>query len=176
MVDPLFAAAGTAALTQGVAFLYKQAGELLTQRRELRARSTGPVGAAPADALPVLVVPDGIFATPRPAPAVVAPQVLEQHAEQLRTARRGVEDYVLGDGGAELTDPGVRQALDDLRAAMEAVYQTDLTFVGERRDASHRSHAQSSAQSGGITVGGSLHAGRDIAQRDINNISYASER
>jgi hypothetical protein len=133
MVDPLsLAALGAAALTQGIGFLYQQAGELLRRRRERRSQvSTDPSGAPeipPAgEALQIL---DGPLAT-RP----VNEQALDRHAEQLAALRGLLQPYVEGDRQVQ---PNNRQLLDQVEAArilLEQIYQQHITFSGEQRPA-----------------------------------------
>lgn len=164
-------------LTQGVTFLYNQAGELLTRRREVRdARAAEGATGSPttsASQLPVLVPPDGLFAaTPgRPAPVVL--EVLEANVERLRQARHDVEDVVLGDG-VDFAVPGVLDAVEDLRGVLEQVYGTDLTFLQERRERSSSS-AQNSGTVG-VMITAPMHTTGDVAGRDITKIRYVADR
>lgn len=129
-MDPIFGTVGAAALTQGVAFLYAQTGELLKRRREARdtARQHSDKAAASTPALEPPVI---VFAHPESA-APVGLQAVEDNLGDLREAREALEQAVTTRGGELRTDEE-RLALAQLRATVERIYAVDLTFVGEDR-------------------------------------------
>lgn len=142
----------TAALTQGVAFLYAQAGELLRRLREARnqagaapehhmteAETTATTSAKAAPglhgSLPPLQLPEGVFDDVGKAPRPAAPETLGQLAGSLLQARREVDDYVVGMATLGGDSQAGLQAADHLRCLLEEVYGAALTFRGEERTA-----------------------------------------
>lgn len=130
-MDPILGTVEGAALTQGVIFLYTQAGELLKRRREARdrARERSEQGVPSA---PALEPPEAAFAYPAATPGVALERV-EDDLDELREAREALELAVHSRSGGIQTDDE-RLALVQLRAIMERIYGADLTFVGEGRD------------------------------------------
>lgn len=123
MVEPFsLTAVGVLALTEGVKFLYAQAGELLKYRRE---RKQAPELRPPADALAGSVEP-------------VPPddERLERLADDVRERRRALADYAEGIDEIDPDDPELGRRVDDLRRVLEAIYGQRITFKGETREAS----------------------------------------
>jgi hypothetical protein len=127
MADPFSAAVlGGVVLTQGIKFLYAQAGEVLKRWRERR--ETGGASAEAATLRP----PEGLLnGTVEP----VEPR--DDYAERLegdlREARKLLADYA---DGIEVPQPGdhlVTEQADALRRLLEAVYGQRITFRGEHR-------------------------------------------
>lgn len=128
MADPFtLGAVGAVVLTEGIKFLYGQAGEALKRWRERKAAGKN------ADVEPVEVeLPSDAFAgqLERPQLHLDAVGRLEQ---ELRDLRAAVADYAQG---IDEVDPGNAELLgtaDALRQAMEAVYGQRITFAGEPR-------------------------------------------
>jgi len=127
MTDPLSAAAlGGVVLTEGIKFLYRQAGEVLKRWRERRERDSAPAERA------TLRPPEGLLeGTVEPAePQDDQADLLEQ---ELRETRRQLADYA---EGIEVPKPGdrlVAEQADALRRLLEAVYGQRITFRGEHR-------------------------------------------
>lgn len=127
MADPFSAAAlGGVVLTEGIKFLYRQAGEVLKRWRERREAD----GTNVEDAR--LRPPEGLL---EGTVEQVEPQ--DDHAdrleEELRQARRLLADYA---EGIEIPKPGdhlVAEQADALRRLLEAVYGQRITFRGEQR-------------------------------------------
>ncbi|HKE97690.1 MAG TPA: hypothetical protein VKG45_01990 [Actinomycetes bacterium] len=134
MTDPLtLTVVGAAALSEGIKFLYAQAGEVLKRWRERKASTAA--GAEPAAAVPVAVELPPAFAGRLQDPRLdfEAVQRLEQDLLELWQAVAGYAQ------GIQEVDPGDRRLLevvDALRRALEAVYRQRLTFSGEDRPAS----------------------------------------
>ncbi|MFC6879146.1 MULTISPECIES: hypothetical protein [Actinomadura] len=130
MADPLtLSVLGGAVLTQGVSFVYDQAGELLRRRRERREAGGEPEAAEPVEAGAEVLAG-------RPAPLVADPAALDVVAGEMARLRRELSGYA--DGVEEIT-PGDRDLLvtvDALRGLLEAVYGQRLTFRGEDREPS----------------------------------------
>jgi len=127
MADPFTAAAiGGVVLTEGIKFLYKQAGEVLKRWRERR--DTGGVPAESATLRP----PEGLLeGTVEP----VEPKddQAERLEQELRETRRLLADYA---EGIETPKPGdhlVVEQADALRRLLEAAYGQRITFKGEQR-------------------------------------------
>lgn len=124
MADPFSAAALVGVvLTEGIKFLYRQAGEVLKRWRERR--ETGGTSVEDARLHP----PEGLLeGTVEP----VEPQDDQADGleEELRQARRLLADYA---EGIEVPRPGdhlVAEQADALRRLLEAVYGQRITFRG----------------------------------------------
>jgi hypothetical protein len=132
MLDPItLSALGAVALTEGIKFLYSQAGEVLKRWREHRK--------APSEAgnktVPVTTTPPPIFEG-KLAPLEIHLDMLEPLEEHLLKLRMSLANYA---DEFEPVDPSNQQLLEEidaLRQVMEAVYQQRLTFKGEQRAAS----------------------------------------
>jgi hypothetical protein len=127
MADPFSAAAlGAVAVTQGIKFLYKQAGEVLKRWRERR--DSGGASTEQATLRP----PQGLLeGTVEP----VGPRDEQADAleKELGETRRSLADYA---DGIEVPKPGdhlVVEQADALRRLLEAVYGQRITFKGEDR-------------------------------------------
>ena len=127
MADPFSAAAlGGVVLTEGIKFLYKQAGEVLARWRQRRDKG----GTDVQDAR--LRPPEGLLdGTVEP----VEPRddYAERLEDDLREARKLLSDYA---DGIEVPKPGdhlVTEQADALRRLLEAVYGQRITFRGEQR-------------------------------------------
>jgi hypothetical protein len=122
------AAMSAVALTEGLKFLYNQAGELLKARRERgqeRATDTPAVVAEPA----VLPLPDAARA--------------ERFARDLRALRADLHEFVSGVDQVDPADGALVGRIDALRRVIEAVYGTPVVFDGEaRRDGPLRVHGR----------------------------------
>ncbi|MFF5081419.1 hypothetical protein ACFY36_30595 [Actinoplanes sp. NPDC000266] len=131
MVDPLSLAALTAAvLTQGIGFVYSQAGELLRRRRERRKQADSGRDQAmdmpqPAEGHEAL---DGDLGT-----GPVSQEALDRDADQLAALRGLLQPYADGDRPADVTDRQLLEQLDAARLLLERIYQRHITFKGERR-------------------------------------------
>jgi hypothetical protein len=122
-MDPLsLAVIGGAALTEGIKFLYSQAGELLRRRRE-RTSTDQPTATPSAGLL-----------DRDPGPLVPDLTLLGQLAEKLQDLRDELEPYVLDLSRLETQQP--LQQVSALRDALEAIYGRRLTFMGEPREPS----------------------------------------
>lgn len=127
MTDPLSAAAlGAIAITQGIKFLYEQAGEVLKRWRERRDPGTVTAGSA------ALRTPEGLLAGTVD-PVEPRDDVTQSLRHELSEARKALADYA---DGIEVPQPGdqhvVAQA-DALRRLLEAAYGQRITFRGEDR-------------------------------------------
>lgn len=111
------ASLGAAALTEGIKFLYAQAGELLKRRRDRTSADT-------SDATPEIV------AEPALLPAADL-ELLGRFESELRALRTDLSEY---DSGVDLVDPSDEALLlrvDALRRVLESIYGTRLVLRGE---------------------------------------------
>jgi hypothetical protein len=124
------AALSAVTLTEGVKFLYGQAGEILKRRRERKkAEEEGRPVPAPE---PVEIRDQGILEGEL-APAMVDLETVERLEEDLKVLSQRLGNYA---GGIEEVDPGdqeLLQTFDALRRVLEAIYQQRITFTGEDR-------------------------------------------
>jgi hypothetical protein len=132
VVDPLSLAALTAvALTQGIGFLYSQAGELLRRRRERRAQAAAAASAPatePRHAVAGREALDGQLTT-----QPVNEDALERHADQLAALRGLLQPYVEGDRQVDVNNRQLLEQVEAARTLLEQIYQQHITFKGEQR-------------------------------------------
>jgi hypothetical protein len=127
MPDPLtLAAVGAVALTEGIKFLYGQAGEAL---KRWRARKQAASTEAPTEPVPV-ELPAAAFEGQLHDPRLDLDAVgrLEQ---ELRDLRAALADYAQGIDTVNPNDRRVLEVVDGLRQAMETVYGQRIVFKGE---------------------------------------------
>ncbi len=117
-MDPLSAFAA-AALTEGVRFLYQQAGEFLSA---WRARRRDKAAAAPR----ALDTPDTVTVT-RPRPLADSPSSeTEKVLEQLKDLAEPIQS-----GQIDPASPAARATIEQLRDLVEAALQAPVQFAGE---------------------------------------------
>jgi len=131
MADPLtLTAVGAVALTEGIKFLYGQAGDALKRLRARKAEGKS------ATAEPVEVqLPSDAFAGQLERPQLQL-EVVERLEQELRDLRAAVGDYAQGIDEVDTSNDELLQTVDALRGAVEAVYGQRITFKGEPRPAS----------------------------------------
>jgi hypothetical protein len=130
MTDPLSAASvGSAVITEGIKFLYNQAGEVLKRWRQRHEGDSGDAYEArlspPQGLLEGTVKPYG----PRD-------DYADRLQKDLHESRQLLADYA---DDIEIAQPGdhdVFERMDALRILLEAVYGQRITFKGERRQPS----------------------------------------
>jgi hypothetical protein len=127
------AAIGAVALTEGIKFLYGQAGELLKRWRE-RKEQTGPEFGS-ASSWPVTVEIPQVFSGNR-FDTVVHLQAVEEVSNQLMGLRRDLSEYATETIAVNPDDAALVGRVDALRTVLEAIYNKRLTFKGEDRPAS----------------------------------------
>jgi hypothetical protein len=130
MADPLtLAAVGAVAITEGIKFLYGQAGEALKRWRERQ--SAKAAAAEPTTAEPVSVqLPADAFEGQLQEPRLHLDAVARLEQE-LRDLRAAVADYAQGIDEVDPNDKRLLEKVDGLRRAMEAVYGQRIVFKGE---------------------------------------------
>ncbi|MBT2467722.1 hypothetical protein J7E97_07520 [Streptomyces sp. ISL-66] len=117
MSDELPLAALTAtALTEGVRFLYEQAGALLARRRERAAEADSPT--------------PPVVAEPHELPAA-DPVLVERFEVALRGLRADLHEYACGVDPVTPADRDLLVRVDALRRVLEAIHGTSLLFAGE---------------------------------------------
>lgn len=132
MPDPItLSALGAVALTEGIKFLYSQAGEVLKSWREHR-KAASKVG---EKTIPIAVTPPPIFEG-KVASLEIHFDMLEPLAEHLLKLRTGLANYADELVPVDPNDQQLLEEIDALRQVMEAIYQQRLTFKGEQRAAS----------------------------------------
>lgn len=173
MPDPAtlsLASLGATALTEGIKFLYGQAGELLKRwRGESKAKSAeGTAGTLTVNVnLPAGLVGDAFSAE-------IPFKKVEEFSTLLTELRRSLYEYA--DDSAEVTagDRHLIEVVEQLRSALETIYQRRLTFVGEDRPpsgsvvglvdadilAGDASGVSAEEISGSARVSGTVRAGR----------------
>jgi hypothetical protein len=138
MADPVtLAAVGAIALTEGIKFLYGQAGEALKhwqERKKARAAAAAEAGAtveAAAAVEPVQVaLPAAAFEGQLKDPRLHL-EAVERLEQDLRDLRAAVADYAQGIDEVDPKDEHLLTKVDALRQAMEAVYGQRIAFKGE---------------------------------------------
>jgi hypothetical protein len=152
-------------LTQGIAFLYAQAGELLRRRRASKDRAA--CGDQPPAALPPLEAPGSVFVPPGQAATSAELDVVDRLAGSIRQASREVGEYL----ASELPrgDAAGLAAADRLRCLLEEVYCTRLTFRGEQRDDRQPTVTRVHAPKAGVVLSGDVRVYGDVAGRDIKH-------
>lgn len=131
MVDPgTLATLENTALTQGIAFLYGQATELLKRRRErsdaAMADAVAPAPQASNAHLPALAGELN--------PVEADEQVVESRSEDLLILTEQLSSYVNGTRAADPSDPRFIAMVEALRGLLELVYRQRITIAGETRE------------------------------------------
>jgi hypothetical protein len=166
-VDSLLGTVEAAALTQGLSFLYQQAGELLRRRREAKDRAREPdesleSGEPSVISIPALEAPGSIFVNAPPS-AAGNPEALEHNVDNLRAAREALEFAATVRPVEVKSSPQTQAALAQVRTILEEIYGVDLSLVGEQR----RHNGPESSHKPSIKTR-SLKIKGDFAMRDIN--------
>lgn len=118
MAEPItLAALGTVALSEGVKFLYGQAGEMLKRRRERKAAAE---------------LPSNLFETP-PGDLNMDLARAEELEPELRELRQALAEYGQGIDDVDPANRQVVELVDALRQTLEAVYGQPIVFKGEQR-------------------------------------------
>jgi hypothetical protein len=136
MPDPVTltaASIGAVALTEGIKFLYGQAGELLKGWRERKQQAGSESGSA--NSWPVTVEIPQVFSGNK-FDAVVHLESVEEVSNQLIGLRRDLSEYAAETIAVNLDDAALVERVDALRTVLEAIYNKRLTFKGEDRPAS----------------------------------------
>ncbi len=133
MVEPVsLAALGGLALTEGIKFLYSQAGEILRRRRE---RKDAKAGDQTAAATPLPMPPQDALEG-QLEPVVEDADAVEELADQLSQLRKELSEYAAGNEEPDPADPGVLATVQALRLALESIIGQRITFKDEPREPS----------------------------------------
>jgi hypothetical protein len=134
LVDPFtLGAVGAVALTEGIKFLYGQAGDVLRRWRERKDAAAEASSAQPPPSAtePVkLELPRAAFEGQLRDPKLHF-DAIERLEADLRDLRAAVADYAQDIDEVDPSDTRLLQAVDGLRRAMEAVYGQRIAFKGE---------------------------------------------
>jgi hypothetical protein len=123
------AAVGASALTEGIRFLYAQAGDVLKRWRERRDRREAAGEARPDSQV---AVPQPVVLAGDLGPVSIDYAAVERLEDDLKLLRARLLEYIEG----EPVDPADEQlvrSVDGLRRVMEAVWHQRITFQGEQR-------------------------------------------
>ena len=135
MAEPItLSALGAVALTEGIKFLYSQAGEILKRWRE-RQDTAKEASAQPNQTESVQVNLPPIFEGQLSAPKIHF-DLVQRSEKELRALRKDLTDYAEGIETVDEKDENLLQTIDALRRLLETVYQQRLTFKGEQRSPS----------------------------------------
>jgi hypothetical protein len=132
MVDPVTlsaAAIGATALTEGIKFLYAEAGALLKRWREKR-----DIAATTKEEEITLTLPD-VFGASESTIRIHFEDIAKAE-DSLRALRKDVMEYAEG-VPVDMANESVLEQVDALRRLLEAIFRRPLTFKGETRSASH---------------------------------------
>jgi hypothetical protein len=113
---------GASALTEGIKFLYAQAGEVLRRRRD---RDAAPIVLAPQEQS---IIEEDL------APLEIDERALARLEPDIRSLRSSLSEYADEIDVVSSDSVAVIDATDALRRALEAVFHHTLTFRGESRD------------------------------------------
>ena len=134
MTDPItLTLVGGMVLKEGVKFLYGQAGELLKRWRERRDASDGVPAKSTEPAS--ITLPPEVFEGRIENPLIHFDN-LAAAEQQIRELRRDMALYVDEGEPLEAGNQNLMQRVDLLRQLLEAVYQQQITFKGEKRPSS----------------------------------------
>lgn len=129
MVEPVtLSLVGAVALTEGIKFLYGQAGELLKRRRE-RAQAA-EAGQPQEGSEPVRIDDPGVLAGELQ-PVVVDDEALERLEPDIQRLTALLGNYANGFEVVDEQNEELLQATDGLRRVLEAIFQQRITFRGE---------------------------------------------
>jgi hypothetical protein len=122
------AALGGVALTEGIKFLYNQAGEILKRRRDRKQGADAGAEATPVETPAIL---EGTLN-----PITVDLNAADELAEHLKALRAELNEYAQGIDEADPQDETVLEATSALRDAVESIIGQRITFTGEDREPS----------------------------------------
>ncbi len=123
---------GAVALTEGIKFLYGQAGEILKRWRKRQGKAVQEPNQPETINL---TLPKSVFER-EPTNATIHFEMVKQSEKQLRQLRRGLTDYVDEIDEVNENDADLLEIVDALRCLLEGIYGQHITFKGENRPAS----------------------------------------
>lgn len=133
MADPLtLSALGAVALTEGIKFLYEQAGEILKRWRERKDSASKEASPQVMKVEPAEAKLPSIFQG-QLTPLQIHFDAVERLEEQIRGMRKDLSEYAEDIEPVDPHNAFLLQRTEALRQLLEAVYQQRLTFKGEQR-------------------------------------------
>ena len=129
------AAVGAIALTEGIKFLYGQAGELLKGWRARKGAAEAGATAAVEDEPIRVELPPAAFQGSLQ-PVVVRYDALSRLEKDIKDLSKELAPYAGGFEDVDPADRGLLDRVDAMRLSLEAVLGQRLTFVGESRPTS----------------------------------------
>ncbi|HEY0790851.1 MAG TPA: hypothetical protein VGD78_07275 [Chthoniobacterales bacterium] len=120
-----------AAITEGIKFLYNQAGELIKWRHEKKQAADKRANATQVPQV-MLLPPPPVFAPPSQAGAIDEAALVRLEAP-IRDLRKDLSEISDGTVAFDPKDVATLQQVDALRQALEMVLGQRLTFSGEQR-------------------------------------------
>jgi hypothetical protein len=134
MADPFtLASVGSLVLSEGVKFLFSEAGDLLRRWRDRKASAPEEVGGRSVQTV-ALILPPALGDHPLSADVDLAR--VEPVAERLLQLRGVLSNYVDGTSEVDPEDHALLRTADDLRGLLEDLLGQRLTLAGEKRPAS----------------------------------------
>jgi hypothetical protein len=129
-MDPItLTGVGAVVISEGVKFLYGQAGELLKSWRNRRQKGDG-------DEPPRLEAPPPDLLDGSVQPAVANLDTVGRFEDELRELWQALAPYAAGIEDIDEHDAELLAATDSVRRILEAVFEQRITFRGERREPS----------------------------------------
>ena len=122
MADLSLGTIGVTALTEGIKFLYGQAGELLKRRRERADRASAGTETPSCVAEPDMLPGEDLA-------------LVDRFAANLRALRAELHEYASGLDPVDPADERLVRTAEDLRKLISAIYGVPVVFVGESCDA-----------------------------------------
>lgn len=126
------AAIGAVALTEGIKFLYAQAGEILKRWRERRDKVSQKATAQTDKTETIEVVLPAVFEGKLDNPTIHF-DVVQESEKNLRTLYKELSEYANEIEEVDETDSALLEKVDALRNLLEAIYQQRITLKGENR-------------------------------------------
>jgi hypothetical protein len=126
-VDPLsLSALSASALSEGIKFLYGQAGDVLKRSRERKEGAASDEVGTPPEAARELLAGEL-------APLRIDFDAVDRLVHELRVLRADLGDYAQGIETVNPADTELVRAADAIRRLLEGAYGQRLTFAGEDR-------------------------------------------
>lgn len=121
---------GSAALTQGISFLYGQAADLLRRWRDRKVTdgAGGALSVAPAEGVDQSVLAGELRADP------VDEIALSAHLDEFIALTERLSSYLAGIKMIDVADTELTAAVEALRSLLELAYRQRITFRGEQHD------------------------------------------
>jgi hypothetical protein len=139
MVDPgtlSLAAVGTVALTEGIKFLYSQAGDLLKRWRDHKQKAVQKAKKQEDLTGEIKINLPAVFDGQISINPKINYSVIQKTEEGLNKLHNDLSKYATGTSQIDTTNSDLLEKIDRLRKILESVYQQNITFKGENRSPS----------------------------------------